>query len=153
MAQPESTSGLIVIGIDRSLSSAPQRSLYVRSESEESPRCSCRASESGFSWHMVRETGEGKRKGSGREGEGRVHYDRRIIIQSLNALGDVSCQNAYKIQLCASGRRKGTKCERGYSGHLCRDRHLPDSSREMHCRCQESRGEPLSKAVHVVMES
>ena len=60
---------------------------------------------------MVRETGERRGEEKGNR-EGRIHYDRggRIIIQSLNALGDVSCQNAYKIQLCD---------ERGHSGHLC----------------------------------
>ena len=55
---------------------------------------------------MVRETGEGESERERRV----VLITAAAVIQSLNALRDVSCQNAYKIQLCD---------ERGHSGHLC----------------------------------
>ena len=106
---------------------------------------------------MVRETGEeGKRR---REvvwiTAGASASALSSVVHSPNALGDVSCQNAYKIQLRA--RRTDDENEKGRNarGDILATCAVTVTSRihPVKCTAVARRGEPLSKAVHVVMES
>ena len=95
-----------------------------------------------------------KRERKGREGgscglrpeRAPAHYHPSSIPRMHLVTYPVKMRTKYSCVQGGRRKRKGTKCERGYSGHLCRDRHLPDSSREMHCRCQERRA-PLKSGA------